>query len=169
LLLPGWLYITLHAVLPLLAIVMMAVPAPEPVQLPLVVMATVKPELAVAATLNVELYAALDEAGVVTVIVCAAFVAFVVDVTCGAAAYVPLPAWLYITVHAVVPLVIVTVPPAIEQPPLVVIATARPEFDVAATGKVALKAALSGAAVVTVIVCVTVEGVVELLTCVAAL
>jgi hypothetical protein len=38
------------------------------------------------------------------------------------------------------------------QPPLVVIATARPEDAVAATGNVLLRAALGGAAVVTVMV-----------------
>ena len=63
-----------------------------------------------------------------------------------------MPDWLYITVHDVVPLVIVTVLPAIEQPPLVVMTTARPELAVAATLNVELYAALDGAGVVTVIV-----------------
>jgi hypothetical protein len=53
----------------------------------------------------------------------------------------------------VVPLVIVTVPPLIEHPPETVIATARFELAVAATEKVALYAALEGAALVTVMVC----------------
>ena len=42
--------------------------------------------------------------------------------------------------------------PLPEQPPVVVIATPRPDEAVAATGKLLLKAALAGAAVVTVIV-----------------
>ena len=54
--------------------------------------------------------------------------------------------------QAVVPLVIVTVPPEIEHPPLVVMATVSPELAVAATGNVVLYVALAGAGVVTVIV-----------------
>ena len=50
------------------------------------------------------------------------------------------------------PDVIVTVPAAIEQPPVVVIATVRPEEAVAATGKDEPNTADAGAAVVTVIV-----------------
>ena len=53
------------------------------------------------------------------------------------------------------PLVIVMVAdrvPLPEQPPVVVIATARPEEAVAATPKLALATALPGAGVVTVIV-----------------
>jgi hypothetical protein len=56
-------------------------------------------------------------------------------------------------VQAVVPLVIVTVPPEIVHPPVVVMATVSPELAVAATGKVPLYVALPGAGcVVTVIV-----------------
>ena len=51
-----------------------------------------------------------------------------------------------------VPLVIVTVPPEIEHPPVVVMATVSPELVVAATGKVPLYVALPGAGVFTVIV-----------------
>jgi hypothetical protein len=43
-------------------------------------------------------------------------------------------------------------PPAIEQPPVVVIETVSPELAVAATGNAELNAALPGACVVTVIV-----------------
>jgi hypothetical protein len=57
-----------------LPIVIVAEPLPPPLQSPLVVIATAKPELAVAATLKVLLYAALAGAGVVTVIVWSAFV-----------------------------------------------------------------------------------------------
>ena len=46
----------------------------------------------------------------------------------------------------------VTVPPAIEHPPVVVMATVSPEFEVADTGKVPLYVALPGAGVFTVIV-----------------
>jgi hypothetical protein len=46
----------------------------------------------------------------------------------------------------------VTVPPEIEHPPLVVMATVSPELEVADTGNVELYVALPGAAVVTVIV-----------------
>ena len=45
--------------------------------------------------------------------------------------------------------------PLPEQPPLVVMATPRVEEAVAATGKVPLKAALAGAAVVTVMLWLT--------------
>ena len=54
--------------------------------------------------------------------------------------------------QAVVPLVMVTVPPEIEQPPVVVMATVSPELAVAATGKFPLYTALPGAGVFTVIV-----------------
>ena len=53
----------------LLVIVIVAEPLPEPVQDPLVVIATGKPELAVAATLKLSPLPALPGAGVVTVIV----------------------------------------------------------------------------------------------------
>jgi hypothetical protein len=59
---------------------------------------------------------------------------------------------LKLTVHAVVGLVIVTVPLLIVHPPETVYATASPELAVAATRNVLLYAALEGAAVVTVIV-----------------
>jgi hypothetical protein len=58
-----------------------------------------------------------------------------------------------LTVQAVVPLVIVTVLPLIEQPPLTLIVTARPELAVAATLKLVPYVAFAGAGVVTVIVC----------------
>jgi hypothetical protein len=59
------------------------------------------------------------------------------------------------TWHAIVLLVIVPLAepvPLPEQPPVVVIATPRAEEAVAATGKLPLKGALAGGAVVTVIV-----------------
>ena len=52
-----------------LVIVIVAEPLPPPLQTPVVVIATGNPELAVAATLKVEPFAALAGAGVVTVIV----------------------------------------------------------------------------------------------------
>ena len=81
----------------------------------------------------------------------------------------PLPAWLKRTTHAVLPLVMVTVPLAMEQPPVAVIATVKPEEAVAATGKVLLKTALGGAAVVTVMFWLAVAAVVLLVTGGAAL
>jgi hypothetical protein len=70
-----------------LPIVIIAEPLPIPLQTPLAVIATGNPELAVAATVKVLLYAALAGAGVVTVIVWAALVvvAVVSLVTSGAA------------------------------------------------------------------------------------
>jgi len=70
-------------------IVMVAEPVPLPEQDPLPAMLTVSPELAVAATMNVLLSAALAGAAVVTVIVWlvrAAAVAEAMLVTVGAAA-----------------------------------------------------------------------------------
>jgi hypothetical protein len=67
-------------------IVMIADPVPLPEQAPLPVMLTGRPELAVAATMNVLLSAALAGAAVVTVIVWLARVAVVELVTVGAAA-----------------------------------------------------------------------------------
>jgi hypothetical protein len=70
-------------------IVIVAEPVPLPEQAPLAVMLTGSPELAVAATMNVLLSAALAGAAVVTVIVWlvrAAAVAEVMLVTVGAAA-----------------------------------------------------------------------------------
>ena len=71
-----------------------------------------------------------------------------------------MPAWLYVTVHVPVPLVIVMVTrsplrvvvPEPEQLPLPATLTASPELAVAPTLKVALKAALPGAAGFTVMV-----------------
>jgi len=67
--------------------VIVAEPLPLPLQAPLAVIATGNPELAVAATGKVLLYAALAGAGVVTVIVWATLgvVAVVSLVTSGAA------------------------------------------------------------------------------------
>jgi len=79
------LYITVHAVLPLLASVMVALPEPEPVQPPLVVIPTVQPEFAVAATVNVAALAAIAGAAVVTVMAWVARLAVIVLVFCGAA------------------------------------------------------------------------------------
>ena len=62
-------------------------------------------------------------------------------------------------------LVTVTVPPAIEQPPVAVITTGSPELDVAATGNVSPNAAVAGAAVVTVMVWAVLAAVVEDDTC----
>ena len=68
-----------------LVIVIVAEPVPLPLQEPALVIATARPEPAVAATLKVELYAPEEGAGVVTVIVWSSFWAVVVLVTCGAA------------------------------------------------------------------------------------
>ena len=56
------------------------------------------------------------------------------------------------TTHAVVPLVMVTVLPAMEHPPVVVIMTASPELAVAATGNALAYGAEAGGGVPTVIV-----------------
>ena len=104
-------------------------------------------------------------------------VAVVVLVTCGAALYVPFPAWLYSTVQVPLPLVIVIVtgepgPVLLPLPlhdPLVVTATPRPEEACAATGNVAWYAAEAGAEVSTVIVWLVVPTVTLLLTGDAAL
>ena len=58
---------------------------PEPVQLPEVVIATGKPEVAVAPTVKLAPNAAEAGAFGDTLIVCAALAAAVVSVTCGAA------------------------------------------------------------------------------------
>jgi len=71
-----------------------------------------------------------------------------------------LPDWSYITEQSAIPLVIVTVPPEIEQPPGVVIATGNPELDVAATAKLEPVTADDGAAVVTVMDCAALVAVV---------
>jgi len=69
-----------------LFMVIVALADPEPVQPPELVIATGKPDVAVAATVNVELYAADDGAAVVTVIVWLPPVETVVELaTCVAA------------------------------------------------------------------------------------
>ena len=68
-----------------LVMVMVAEPDPPPVQIPLVVIETGNPELAVAATLKLEPLRAVPGAGVVTVIVWLAFWELTVSLTCGAA------------------------------------------------------------------------------------
>lgn len=70
--LPAWLYTTLHPVVPEV-IVIVAEPLPLPEQPPFVVIATGRPDEAVAPTLNVEPYVAEPGAGVVTEIVWLAF------------------------------------------------------------------------------------------------
>jgi hypothetical protein len=67
-----------------LVIVIVAEPVPLPVQKPLVVMETCRPELAVAATLKLAPLAAEEGAEVVTVMLWLAFPALTVCVTCGA-------------------------------------------------------------------------------------
>jgi hypothetical protein len=62
-----------HVPVPLV-IVIIAEPLPIPLQTPVVLIATDNPELAVAATVKVDPFAALPGAGVVTVIVCVPFV-----------------------------------------------------------------------------------------------
>ena len=59
---------------------------PTLLQPPVVVTTTGSPELEVAATVKVSPKSAVAGAGVVTVMVCDAFVAVVDEVTCGAAA-----------------------------------------------------------------------------------
>ena len=58
---------------------------------------------------------------------CSAFVATVVVVIDVAAAYMPLPACVAVSTQATVPLVIVTVLPALEQPPEALTETVRPD------------------------------------------
>jgi hypothetical protein len=62
-----------------------------------------------------------------------AIVAATDSVTCGAAEYWLLPAWLAITVHVPVPLVMVYVAPMLLQAPALVKVTPNPELAVAAT------------------------------------
>jgi hypothetical protein len=69
----------------LLVIVMVVNPVPPPVQTPLVVIATVKPELDVAATLKVAPLIAEAGAGTVIVMTWLAFKELDDSVTCGAA------------------------------------------------------------------------------------
>ncbi len=66
--LPAWSYLTVQVPVPLV-IVIVADPVPLPLHEPLLVIATESPELAVADTLNVELYTAFAGAAVPTVIV----------------------------------------------------------------------------------------------------
>ena len=77
------------------------------------------------------------------VMLCDARVAFTVYGTCGAAAYVPFPAWFASTVHDPVPLVMVMLAldeadPVLQAVPDQVRATANPELAVHATLKVPL-------------------------------
>src|SRR5262249_27323517 len=106
-----------------------------------VVIATARPEEAVAATLKVEPNVAFNGACSVTVIVWLAICAFVLLCACAAALKLPSPAWLYETVQvpelAFMVMFAEPVPPP-EQEPDVVIATPRPEEAVAATLKVVL-------------------------------
>jgi hypothetical protein len=75
----------------LLVIVIVTVPVPPPVQTPLVVTDTGKPELAVAATLNVAPLVADAGAEVVTEIVWLAFNELTVSLIWGAALKLALP------------------------------------------------------------------------------
>jgi hypothetical protein len=65
--------------------------------------------------------------------VCDAGVALAVCVTCGAAEYSVLPAWLAITEQVPVPFVMVYVAPTLLQTPALVKVTCNPELAVAAT------------------------------------
>src|SRR3954451_11219114 len=101
----------------------------------------------------------------------AAFAAFTVSTTCGAALKVASPAWSYRTEQVPVPLVIVNVAPVFVHEPELENVTGLPEPPpVAATLKLALNAALAGACWVTVIVCgVLSVAVTDSTTCGAAL
>src|SRR5712671_2297662 len=101
---------------------------PESEQPPLGVTMTVRPDVEVGLTPNELLNAAED--GAVKVMVCDASVAVTVRCTLGAGCQVALPGCDAVSVHAVVPLVIVTVAPLIEQPPLGVTVTVSPDVAV---------------------------------------
>ena len=127
---PAWLNWAAQAVVPLVA-----------------VLVTASPEPAVAATGNELLYTAEGGGAVVTAMVWSAFTAATFTSTCGAGLKLVFPAWLKRTTQPFVPLVMVTVPPAMEQPPVVVIAMGSPELAVAATGNELRYAADAGGAV----------------------
>src|SRR5205085_11017258 len=92
-------------------------------------------DVAVGATENVLLNVA-GLVGCVNVILCDAFAALTVRTTSVAAEKLPLPACEAVRVQSVVPLVIVTVPAEIEQPPDATTETFQPKLLVALTGKV---------------------------------
>jgi hypothetical protein len=123
---------------------------PLPVQIPLVVMATGNPELAVAATVNVEPFVAEAGAWVVTVMVWFAFSEFTFSVNCGAGAKLGSPAWSYCTVQAPELLVMVKTGPTLLHEPAELYETGSPEDEVAATVKLVPFAAIGGALVVIV-------------------
>src|SRR5579864_7409780 len=78
---------------------------------------------------GVPLYVRLE--GPVTVsVACVARAAFTMRITLVAALKLVLPACEAVSVQAVVPLVMVTVPLLIEQPPVAITPTVRPESDV---------------------------------------
>src|SRR5271154_4294328 len=109
-------------------------------QTPDAAIVTVRPEVEVALTANVELYAAGD-AGAANVIVWLTSAAVTVRTTFAAALESALPACDAVNVQVPVPLVIVTVPLEMLQTPDAAIVTARPEVDVALTANVVLYAA----------------------------
>ena len=136
--LPAWSYRTEHVPVPLSVNVepdLLHDPALENVTLP---------PGAVAATVKLVPTPALAGACVVTVIACAAFVAFTDSTTCGAALNDALPAWSYRTEHVPVPLVIVNTAPAFVQEPELEKLTAPPGAN-AATVKPVPNDALVGA------------------------
>ena len=78
-----------------LVMVIVALPLPEPLQPPELVICTANPEFAVAATGKLLLATAVDGAAIVTVMICPKRLDVVVTlVTIGAAGYVELPAWV---------------------------------------------------------------------------
>ena len=83
--LPDWLAVTVHVPLPLFIVIVALPDDPLPLHTPEPAIDTGKPEVAVAATLKLLLYAALAGGAVVQLIVCDAVVAFTVSVTVGAA------------------------------------------------------------------------------------
>ena len=97
--LPAWLAITEQVPVPLVMVYV----APELLHSPELVKVTGLPLAPpVAATVKLLLYAADDGGLVVNAIVWVAKVALTVLVTCGAAAYVALPAWFAITDSSII-------------------------------------------------------------------
>src|SRR3954470_7044332 len=122
------------------------------VQGPVTPRATARPELAAPLTGNAASPKTLF-AGTVRLTVCAALVADVDWCASGAGAWDASPAWEAVSAQVPVPLVIVTVVPALLHAPLEVTVTGSPELDTALTWNCEPKAAVEGAPV-KVIVCV---------------
>src|SRR5262249_22946057 len=122
---------------------------PETPQLPDAAKLTLRPEVAEAFTTKSESPKLLSGRAP-KVIVCAAFCAVTVSVTCGAAPWLTSPAWSYLTVQVLVPAVMVKVAPLFVHEPELLYETGNPDEDTALTVNCVLWTAAAGACVVTV-------------------